>query len=451
MAIVSFRHPKGISEKTYLASSVAAGDTSITVKDYEGLSNNDFIILGSIGNETTEIVRINAAVSSTTLTITATKYAHNIDDLVSYTPYDQIEFYSASTLTGTKTTQGAKKDLEVDDFVNEVNLASVTTSTDYLFSRFYNSNSASFSAYSPGFQVSGFTENSLRYIIDQARLRTQELTENLLEDSDLLNIAKECSDEIETVRKKWSFVQKSNYRDLTAAVQAYYKPSDLSGPESVERIVLGIDNKELDYLDNKDFWWKMRNIPRTEITSQITSGSTTINVRDTGAFGTTGTLTIAADTGIIYTGKGNKSFTGITGISKTHTANAEVFRSSDLDQPTAYSWWNEHILFYPPPDKFYGSREDYYATISRMTDVTIETAVPYPHLFVWYLMTQIFYMRGKNNRARVFERKFEKGLKLLANKNRNKQKIKMHPATTYIHNRIVADKLSDDWKTHASS
>jgi len=431
MSLVSFRHPEGISETTRITERIASSGTTLTVKNTEGLSANDYIILGTVGSEKTEIVKITTTDSNTQLTIGATKFAHNVDEIVSYTPYNQIRFASATTESGSKTQQGSAVDLEVDDLVTEANLTSVTSG--YVFARYYNSTSGDYSGYSPAVPVAGFEEDSLRHIIDMARLRTQENTEKMITDDDLLNISMECSDVIETMRKKWGFAQTSHAFDLTAGVQSYYRPSTLEGPESIERLYLGIDNAELDYVDNKDFRWEMQSIPKTITTAQTNKSANHIHVKDTSAFGTTGTITMDGDTSISYTGKTYKSFTGVTGVSATCTSNAEIFRTSDLDQPTKYTWWSDHVLVYPVPDKFYGANMDYYKTIPRMTDVSVQTIVPMPSLFIWYLMSEIFRMRDATSRADYYMDKFNKMLSLLAHKNRNKQAIKMQPATRYIH------------------
>lgn len=448
MAIVSVRFPD-TGEHTYTTAVVSANGTTLTVRNTQNFNANDYIVIGEVGNENSELRQITTVDSDTQLTISALDFAHDIDTKVAVINYNQLQWASASTLTGSKTTQGSNITLSPDDSYVETNLSSVTSG--YVFARFYNVQTATWSAYSPGIPVAGFGENSLRYIIDQSRLRTQELTENLITDNDLLDIAKECSDVIETIRKKWGFVQKTANIQLTAAVQSYYKPSDLAGLDAIERLILGINHKGLDYIDNKDFWDEMESIPKTILTVNASAGATSLNVRDTTAFGATGTLTIEADSGIKYTGKTNRTFTGVTGVSSAHTSNAEIFRTSDLDQPTKYSWWANHILFFPPPDKFYNAVTDYYQTIPRMTNVTIETIVPMPHLFVWYLMSEIFRLRGKTARADYYMKKFEVKLKLLANKERHKQIIRMQPATQYIHKSQKLDAAVELWREHGST
>jgi hypothetical protein len=446
MALVSFRHPDGIQETTRITERIASAGTTLTVKNTEGLSALDYIVLGQIGSEKTEIVKITTVDSNTQLTIGATKFAHSVDDVVSYTPYNQIRFASATTIAGTKTQQGAATDLEVDDLVTEVNLTSVTSG--YVFARYYNSTTGDYSGYSPAVPVAGFSEDSLRHIIDMARLRTQEKTEKLLTDDDLLNIAKECSDVVETARKKWGFAQKSYTFDMTCGVQSYAAPSTLDGPESIERIFLGIDNTELDYIDNKDFWYEMRSIPKTITTAQIISGATTISVKDTSAFSTSGTLSMNGDSSIPYTGKGYRTFTGVTGVTATYTSNTEVFIASDLDQPGKYTWWNNHILTFPVADKFYGANMEYYQTIPRMTDVSIETIVPMPSMFIWYLMAEIFDLQGSAERSNKYMSRFGNMLKLLSKKNRNKQIIKMSPAKKYFKGSADYDDASTTEREH---
>jgi len=434
MSIVSFRHPDGIRESTRLTASVAAAATTLSVRNSDGLSASDYIILGSIGSDRTEIVKITTVDSAIQLTIAATSFTHDRNDLISYTPYNQIRFYSATTESGTKTTQGSAVDLEVEDLVTEANLSAVTSG--YVFARYYNETTSGFSSYSPAVPVAGFAEDSLRHIIDMVRLRTQEKTEDLISDNDYLNMAKECSDEIETVRKNWSFVQTSTDFNVTAAIQTYSIPSDLAGYNSIASMYLGYDNVNLNYVDMKDFRYNMRSIPKTVTTGQIISGATSISVKDTSAFGTSGTLVLGGDTSVTYSGRTYISFSNVTGVTATHVTSTEIFRSGDLDQPRDYTVWENNFLLFPVPDKFYNCNVDYYKTIPRMTDVSDETVVPMPSLFIWYLMAETFSMRVKISRANKYSKKFQAMLDKLTKKNRNKQIMRMQPAKNYIHRAV---------------
>ena len=56
-------------EKTYLTTAVAAAGATLVVADYEGISDNDYLILGPVGKEQTELTQVNGAPSSTSITI----------------------------------------------------------------------------------------------------------------------------------------------------------------------------------------------------------------------------------------------------------------------------------------------------------------------------------------------------------------------------------------------
>ena len=129
MSIVAFGHPSGISENSFTTVPIAVGGTTLTVRNTSGLIANDFIVIGKPGFEQTEALKITTTDSDTQFTIPATKFAHPIDTLVSFTPFNQIRFASATTKTGAKTQQGAAVDIEWDEagVITEVNLTSVTS------------------------------------------------------------------------------------------------------------------------------------------------------------------------------------------------------------------------------------------------------------------------------------------------------------------------------------
>src|SRR3990167_3574659 len=81
-------------ERTQLSAAVAASGTSLTVDASEGFAVNDWIVVGEVGTEVAEAVRVTAVTNSTTLAVTAVTFAHVIDEPVVKTLYDQVRFYS---------------------------------------------------------------------------------------------------------------------------------------------------------------------------------------------------------------------------------------------------------------------------------------------------------------------------------------------------------------------
>lgn len=112
-------------EETKIATAIAIGGTTLTVDNTQGFSANDYIVLGTLGTEIAEIVKIASSDSDTQLTIGATKFAHVVDDSVRRTPFNQIKFKRATTETGTYTTDGTET-MQVD---NKDLLTGYTTTT----------------------------------------------------------------------------------------------------------------------------------------------------------------------------------------------------------------------------------------------------------------------------------------------------------------------------------
>src|SRR3990167_287705 len=109
-------------EKTYLTAAVAVAGTTLTVRavDSNAWADNDWILVGEIGSKNAEILQINGTVSDgTSLTIDnagsgGARFAHAVNEPVYRTPYNQIEFSRATTITGSKTVL-ATNELQVDE------------------------------------------------------------------------------------------------------------------------------------------------------------------------------------------------------------------------------------------------------------------------------------------------------------------------------------------------
>ena len=129
------------------------GATSIDVDSTVGFTVNDFILIGTPGEEGCEITGITAITDSDTLAVTALSYAHLVDEPVYFIPYDQIEFNRRSSSGGssevitTKTMTYENNEFTVHDYPN------VSTS-DYYVYRYRNSYTSNYSEYSDEYQIS---------------------------------------------------------------------------------------------------------------------------------------------------------------------------------------------------------------------------------------------------------------------------------------------------------
>lgn len=149
-------------EATYLTAPSAAAATTLTVIDNNSFAQNDYFIIGKIGQDATEIKQVSAAVTpGTSLTVTALTYAHPINVPIYKVDYNQIRI-SHSTSTSTADIDNANIatiDVQADDTYTRYEETSY--STGYYFIRFYNSTTAVFSEYSAPIPVSGHVYNSL--------------------------------------------------------------------------------------------------------------------------------------------------------------------------------------------------------------------------------------------------------------------------------------------------
>jgi len=129
-------------EYTELSAASDASATELKVDSTEGFSADDYIIVGNLNTEKTEIVKITSVDDSTTLTVGTLTYAHVVNSPVRYTPYNQIKFYRSTTESGTYSVI-ATETMEVDNQggMTLYNDTSGTTSSWYKFT-YYNPNGA---------------------------------------------------------------------------------------------------------------------------------------------------------------------------------------------------------------------------------------------------------------------------------------------------------------------
>lgn len=107
-------------ERGVLDADVAAGsNVTLTLVNNDGLSQNDFIVIGREGSEKAELQQINAAVTAgTDVQVATLKFAHKKGEPITLYRYNQRKFYGALTEDGTYTeltADGSPKAIQVDD------------------------------------------------------------------------------------------------------------------------------------------------------------------------------------------------------------------------------------------------------------------------------------------------------------------------------------------------
>ncbi len=175
------------SKFSYLNTNYLAAASSIVVVNSAGFSDNDYLLLGELGNETSEIVQISSVVSAThTLNlVSVTKFAHSESTKVAILPYNKIRFYhTTSTAFTTTDPVTGYIDIQVDSIYTYG--YDTTNTTGYGWFVMYNVSSAKATQNSNYIPYTGFAVNSVKKIIEDFYSQLTITEQKLLSNSEVL-------------------------------------------------------------------------------------------------------------------------------------------------------------------------------------------------------------------------------------------------------------------------
>lgn len=165
---INYNPAKEAEEKTFLTAPIVAAATSSAVQSNQKFATNDFVLLGEIGNEYSEVIKLSGVTTNQTLnhaTVTP-KFPHPSQTVVYRLKWDKVEFWRASTKTGSYSLI-TTVDLDVD---NPDGLTvyddTAAVSTDWGKVRFKNSHTTTYSEYSQPFSYAGASPYQASTIID---------------------------------------------------------------------------------------------------------------------------------------------------------------------------------------------------------------------------------------------------------------------------------------------
>jgi len=140
--LVSPIEPMALGEQTSFDSDEAIGQTELTVKNSQGFSANDHIILGHIGTEIAEVRKISSTTATTITISVATSLAHEKNEPIQLLRFNQRKFYRSTSEDGTYShlsVEGSPVDIEVDKPEGTEFEDSTGTSTSWYKATYYNS------------------------------------------------------------------------------------------------------------------------------------------------------------------------------------------------------------------------------------------------------------------------------------------------------------------------
>lgn len=379
--------------KTSLTADQASASSTLTVANIVGFAVNQILLIGQPGNQGAEIIKTHATTAPTGSTITLasnTVLAHSAGSYVYVLKFDQIEFSSAATATGSKSVISAASNILANQRYTEYNDTAATAG--FYFARFKETIGNTFSSYSDAAPVAGYGIMAARSIIDAALHEINRETSSVLSDTFAFEQIDSCQMECIRELKRWSWMQKFDniLGQITTGSWTVAVPIDLDDQntnKSIYKLRIGGEFK-MTWVDKEKFDNLISDVAYTTLAAAINLNDLTITLTNSGDFGSTGTVQIGANT---YTYTANNLTTNvltITAAATTATNGSYVFKGATLGLPAYWTSYGGNIYYYPITAASYNGQNiygDYYSSLVRIISDASNIIVPDPILVQYYL------------------------------------------------------------------
>lgn len=415
MAIITLGNQNLVlaTPETFLVSNTASGVSTITVQNITGFAINQILIIGGLGNQGSEIIKTHASTppSGTTITLaSATLKPHSASSSVQLCQYDQVEFSTATSITGSKTVL-ATVAIWADQL--STNYIDNSASTGYYFGRFKNTIDASFSAYSDPIPVQGYGIYTARSIIDSALGEINKQTSEVLSDAFAFQQLDMFQTDVLKELKRWSFMQKFDQIigqfnvgewniDMPANID------DQNTNQSIYNIRVGT-NGRLTWIDKEKWDDFIFNLAYSQLAVDLNAGDLTMILDNSHDFNH---LTESNTDGAGSVKIGNQSYdyiennidTGVLTLSTVITAANEqdagawAFQNANFGLPDYYTIFDGKVWYWPITANEYDGVNafmDYYTRQVRITQDSDEIVVPDPLAASLYLQWK--FLKKLNN------------------------------------------------------
>lgn len=398
------------NEKSFLNADSLAGASSLAANGIN-FAANQYILLGQVGNEFSEIVQIATATATTITLVSPTNFAHNRGDLIRFIPYNQITA-EWSTNNGVSFTTMSPVTIRADSTETYMQRASDLSTYVYRF-RFSNSTTGLFSAYSDTVSGAGYADNTIYAVKKRALDQLGEVRSDLITDqflNDCIQEARRYAD-MNPATFRWSFRTKFGVvqQQMFAGQWQITAPIDLRDRNTYKNILsirIGNQNRPILYQNRVRFNQNYLNVRHSTLTAPVLFGATSITLSSTHDMDAAGVLSIAGGTigqlitTINYTGnnKSTNTLTGVTGVPTAgYITGLDVWQQAVYGLPTAYTIDNGIISFDLPLMNIYDGMDakmDYYSVIPSITTDDQTFDEPFYDLYVPYLKFRIKYAKS---------------------------------------------------------
>jgi len=360
---------------TYLSSPSVPGAATFTVESPATFATDNYIQVGNVGAERTEVVQVHTSISPSGSTITLTSagalYAHDEGTPLYKVDFNRVEFSRATTVTGSKSVL-ATSDLTMDDM--DTIYDDTANSTGFGFWRFNNETTATFSDYSDAIPYAGYDIDTANEIFERALSNAGTEVNPLLTLTELFNFLNDFITLANSRNKRWSGAKVLEYEMATLATGDWEMalPSDISERFDPSAIIsLRISGfQEVYYRRQRDFNKVMIDTVYTKANGVILDSDTEIDLDNAASFSDSGTIQINGDS-ISYTGKSSNQLTGVTGIATGgHADDSYVFQRPVTGVPAFYTFSSDgNIRTWPIASSEVNNRVLYISYYRRLPKV----------------------------------------------------------------------------------
>lgn len=206
------------SERTFLDADYTSG-TSLTVISNLGFADNDWAIVGEVGDEKTEAIDVTGTSGNATITISAAyKFSHNKTTTIYRSEWDQITLERKLTSDSSWTTLSTFN-IQWDKLETIYIDTTGDDTYDYRF-RFYNSLSLLSSEYSPTVAGSGFIRRSVGAMILNVRRKIKDPNRQRITDTEIIQKLSDGQIDIEGIMPRLSFLKVDTFETSTGIASA---------------------------------------------------------------------------------------------------------------------------------------------------------------------------------------------------------------------------------------
>lgn len=418
-------------KRANMTADVSATGTVITVDNFSGIADNDYLLIGEWGEPTAEIVQVNDAGVDATITVGALAHDHYADTPVTVIPCNHVEFYRETTLIAdpntTAPTNQVGSDVNIMAYRTETIIQDATNTTGYGYARFGSTEDTKYSEFTLGVSYEGNAYNSVEEMaIEAVDLVGLNIGDEHATEEQLLRDFNQAQNII-TKTQDWIFELIEDNTSIASTENEYkYALSGLTYPMKYPNSKQGVMNVKfgsnvLKYRDWPRFEELFKDVAITTDSAGSAIGATTITLTDSTEFAESGTI-YAGENVITYTT--NTESTGVlsgipasgTGsIEATITAGDNVWQGLSPGVPTLYALFGGYIYLDVPVETDEVGKKiklKYLKQLTRFSDFSDTTDITFYDALQYYVAYKIELRRGNMDEAEAHKKMFFEIIKI---------------------------------------